>query len=58
MSNLTYDQQEKLKSTRALDREVSHYFDEKNGDAAKFNQQVGVWLKSINRAGYWAGAAK
>ena len=58
MSNLTYDQQEKLKSTRALDREASHYFDEKNGDAAKFNQQVVAWRKSLNRASYWAGAAK
>lgn len=40
MSNLTYDQQDQLKSTRQINREAQRYFGEKEGDAEKFKKQI------------------
>lgn len=56
MANLTYDQQNQMLNTKKINRDVGHYFAEKQGDSDKFKAQVDQFKRFINRAIVWGGA--
>lgn len=56
MANLTYDQQNQMLNTRKINRDVGHYFAEKQGDSDEFKAQVDQFKRFINRAIVWGGA--
>jgi hypothetical protein len=55
MNNLTYDQQNQMLNTRKVNREVGHYFDEKNGKPEGFLKWVELDKRARNRPGYCGG---
>ncbi|MEO1815279.1 MAG: hypothetical protein ABGU93_06810 [Acetobacterium sp.] len=55
MSNLTYDQQNQMLNTRKINREVGHYFAEKQGDSDKFKAQVELDQRARQRPSYCGG---
>jgi hypothetical protein len=55
MSNLTYEQQNQMQTTRKINREVGHYFDEKMGEPEGFLKWVELDKRARQRPIYWAG---
>jgi len=56
MSNLTYDQQNQMLNTRKINREVGHYFAEKQGKPEGFLKWLELDQRAMNRKEYWGGA--
>lgn len=55
MANLTYDQQNQMISTRKVNKDLGHYFDEKNGKPEGFMKWVELDKRARNRPGYGGG---
>ena len=56
MANLTYDQQNQMKGTRKINREVGHYFAEKQGKPEGFLKWLELDQRAMGRKMFWAGA--
>ena len=55
MANLTYDQQNQMLNTRKINREVGHYFAEKQGEPEGFLKWVELDQRARQRPGYGGG---
>ena len=52
MANLTYDQQNQMQGTRKINREVGHYFAEKQGKPEGFLKWLELDKRARQRPGY------
>lgn len=58
MSNLTYDQQNQMLSTRKVNQEIGYYFAEKQGKPEGFLKWVALDQRARQRPGYCGGGAR